>query len=78
MTGQSTRPPTTLASAPSIPATTMMTFAFCRTGVCESNLWIPATPTSQMSCVFWPRTSAVTFASAATGMAAVPAVTTAM
>src|SRR3990167_5209348 len=27
MTGQSTRPPTTLASAPSIPATTMMRFA---------------------------------------------------
>jgi len=75
ITGQLIRPPITLASAPSIPATTITTLACWSRGMCFISRWSPATPTSQISSVFWPIISAVTLASSATGMSAVPAVT---
>ena len=46
MTGQSTRPATTVPRAPSIPATAMIQFAFMRRSLCDNRRWIPATPTS--------------------------------
>src|SRR5512139_389818 len=45
-TGRSTNPPTTLGSAPSIPATTMRTRAVSNLTLSERRRWIPATPTS--------------------------------
>ena len=46
MTGPATMPPTTLGSAPSMPATTMTTLARSKTSRLWSKRWIPATPTS--------------------------------
>ena len=74
--GQSTRPPITLASAPSIPATTMMTRA---RSICVR--WLstrcrPATPASYAVATRLPRARSVSTASSATGMSEVPAVMT--
>ena len=45
-TGTSTSPPTTLASAPSMPAITMTTDALSNIARLWRSRWIPATPTS--------------------------------
>src|SRR3954449_6260681 len=73
MTGTATSPPTTLARAPSIPATTMMTRADMRRWCSASRRWSPATPTSYTLSTWLPIISAVTAASSATGRSAVPA-----
>ena len=46
ITGQSTSPPITLASAPSIPATATIARAAISSSVCASSRCSPATPTS--------------------------------
>ena len=46
MTGQSARPPITLGSAPSMPATATTTRAPMMASMCESRRWMPETPTS--------------------------------
>src|SRR5512143_2521893 len=76
MTGLSVNPPTTEASAPSIPAATTITRASRSRSCCSSSRWIPATPTSKRRSTRLPRNSAVTAASSATGLSEVPAVTT--
>src|SRR3990172_3202212 len=76
MTGLSVSPPTTEASAPSIPAATTITRAPRSRSCCSRSRWIPATPTSKRRSTRLPRNSAVTAASSATGMSDVPAVTT--
>jgi hypothetical protein len=76
MTGQPTSPPMTLASAPSMPATTMTAWASSSWSLtCRTRL-SPATPTSWMRRVFRPTADATARASAATGESAVPADTT--
>src|SRR5262249_53534462 len=47
ITGFCTSPPTTLGSAPSMPAQTMRTSARSSTSRCASSRWMPATPTSK-------------------------------
>ncbi len=66
----------TAGSAPSIPATTMQTRAAVSSGRIDWRRWIPATPTSKWVDVGTPIASRVVAASRATGMSAVPAVTT--
>lgn len=78
ITGLSTSPPTTLASAPSIPAMTIITFAPLMSFSFANNLCIPATPTSYILSTLFPNACAVTAASSATGISDVPAVTTAI
>ena len=46
MTGQSARPPMTLARAPSIPAMAMITRALMMVSICATRRCRPATPTS--------------------------------
>ncbi len=46
ITGQLTRPPTTLVKAPSMPATLIMTAALVINSIWSNKRWIPATPTS--------------------------------
>ena len=74
ITGQSARPPTTLASAPSIPATAIMTFARIISSECDKSLCIPATPTSYSLVTLFLSASAVRAASSATGISLVPPV----
>src|SRR4051812_27946784 len=76
ITGQSTRPPTALGKAPSIPATQTIASAPASEGNLLSSLWMPATPTSTTNETSHPHASAVTRASSATGRSLVPAVTT--
>src|SRR5512143_591772 len=78
MTGLSVSPPTTEASAPSIPAATTITRAPRSRSCCSRSRWIPATPTSKRRSTRLPRNSADTAAASATGMSEVPAVTTRM
>src|SRR5947209_3992523 len=73
ITGQSTRPPTTLGSAPSMPATTTMASAAAIRSRCRSRRCSPATPTSATRSVAVPIAWAVTSASRATGRSLVPA-----
>mmetsp|Transcript_10607 Transcript_10607/g.25991 ORF Transcript_10607/g.25991 Transcript_10607/m.25991 type:complete len:228 (+) Transcript_10607:321-1004(+) len=78
MTGTSTSPATTLGSAPSIPATTTTTSASRISSTRANSRWRPATPISTMRRVSaTPMRRAVTAASSATDMSAVPAVSTA-
>src|SRR5438874_1131207 len=67
MTGTSTRPATTLGRAPSMPATTTITFAFCKRSRRSRTRCTPATPTSYRRVTLHPISSAVTPASSATG-----------
>src|SRR3989441_11346330 len=76
ITGTLTSPPTTLGSAPSIPATTMITAALRRASVWVRKRWMPATPTSVSRSTRLRTARAVTAASSATGRSLVPAVTT--
>ncbi len=76
ITGLATSPPTTLASAPSIPATTT-TASKARISSTRAMIrWIPATPTSRISVTDNPIADATAAASDATGPSAVPSVTT--
>src|SRR5215217_1797869 len=75
MTGTRTRPPTTDGSAPSIPATTMITCASRSACALASGGGSSATPTSVNRLTTAPTTPAVTAASSATGRSLVPAVT---
>ncbi len=76
MTGQSTRPPTTLGNAPSIPATTTRRIGALQVGklVQAAGASRPR-PTSATSETSQFQASAVTRASSATGKSLVPAVT---
>src|SRR5882672_9217937 len=76
MTGRSVIPPTTLASAPSMPATTTTADAFRSARTWASSRWIPATPASYTRATGTPMNSRVTTASSATGRSEVPALTT--
>src|SRR3954469_6473864 len=67
ITGTPTKPPTTLGSAPSIPAQTTTTRAPDKVSLCASSLWMPATPTSYTRRTSLPISSAVVTASSATG-----------
>src|SRR6267378_288215 len=78
ITGTFTRPPTTLGSAPSIPATTIMTAALRRASVWLRIRCRPATPTSVRRSTRLRSARAVTAASSATARSLVPAVTTRM
>ena len=78
ITGQSTRPPTTEASAPSIPATATTQRADISGSRLASSRCSPATPTSYSRVTRLPSTSAVRAASSATGMSLVPPVATTM
>src|SRR6266568_4834300 len=75
ITGTGTSPPTTLGSAPSIPATTMITAALRSSSVWVRMRWMPATPTSVSRATRLRSARAVTAASSATGRSLVPAVT---
>ena len=74
ITGHDTSPPTTLASAPSMPAIAITTRAPSSTSRCESNRCNPATPTSYSRVTRLPSASAVRAASSATGISLVPPV----
>src|SRR2546425_6172499 len=76
ITGRSVTPPTTLASAPSIPATTTIAEARRSAGTCLRIRWTPATPASYPRPTGTPMNSSVTAASSATGRSEVPALTT--
>src|SRR5882724_7480992 len=76
ITGAATSPPTSVGKAPSIPATTMITFAEFRASRAASNRCTPATPTSYKRSVRLPNAAAVTAASSDTETSAVPAQTT--
>ena len=78
MTGQSTRPPMTLARAPSMPATAMTTRAVMRGSRLLKRRCSPATPTSYSRVTRLPRVSAVMAASSATPISLVPPVATTM
>ena len=73
MTGLSTWPASTDARAPSIPATATMALAWRMSGSADSSRCSPETPISKIRSTFAPHISAVTAASSATGMSAVPA-----
>src|SRR6266568_5095875 len=75
ITGTGTSPPTTLGSAPSMPAITMITAALRSRSVCVRMRWMPATPTSVSRATLLRNARAVTAASSATGRSLVPAVT---
>src|SRR5437879_5488237 len=75
ITGTGTSPPTTLGSAPSMPATTMIAAALRSSSVCARMRWMPATPTSVNRATRLRSARAVTAASSATGRSLVPAVT---
>ncbi len=68
-------PPTTLASAPSIPATTTTASAAASIGCTAVRRCRPATPTSATISVSAPSIEAVSSASSATPRSEVPAVT---
>src|SRR4029450_7277932 len=68
-------PPTTLASAPSIPATTTTASASASIGCTAARRCRPATPTSATISVSAPSIEAVSSASSATPRSEVPAVT---
>ena len=70
-------PASTEASAPSIPATATMAVARRISGKAEIIRCRPDTPISKTRSTFAPHISAVTAASSATGMSAVPPVQTA-
>src|SRR6185436_6426964 len=76
ITGRPVMPPTTLARAPSMPATTTTAEAFRSAGTWRRMRWIPATPASYTRPTGTPMNSRVTAASSATGRSAVPALTT--
>ena len=75
MTGRPTRPAMTEKIEASIPATATTTSAFSISSSRESSRRIPATPTSGTVVEATPRYSSVRFASSATNVSAVPAVT---
>src|SRR4051794_15014437 len=75
-TGAGVRPPTMLASAPSIPATTITMSALNSSSVTASSRCTPATPTSLMRTASMPLAHNVVAHSSATGRSAVPAVMT--
>src|SRR5674476_436493 len=77
MTGTATKPPTTLASAPSMPATTTTTSTARNSSTRSISRCSPATPTSRMSVTSSPIARAIADASSATAPSDVPAVTTA-
>ena len=77
ITGARTRPPTTLGSAPSMPATTIMTLALLSSFIRFESLCRPATPTSVIRLTSQPISVAVRTASLAIGKSEVPAATTA-
>ena len=68
-------PPTTLASAPSIPAITTTASAAASIGCTAASRCSPATPTSATISVSAPSSDAVSSASSATPRSEVPAVT---
>ena len=72
------KPPIMLASAPSIPAITITTFACRRTDILSTRRCNHATPAPNILSTLLPSSSAVTAASSATGISEVPAVTIAM
>ena len=76
MTGTRARPPTTLASAASMPATTIIASAPSIAGNSASSRWSPATPTSAITRTSVPISEATVSASSATGRSEVPAVST--
>src|SRR5439155_670956 len=76
MTGQVAIPPTTLASAPSIPAITTIASALASRSRAAARRCRPATPTSATISAPAPSNVAVSSASSATGRSAVPAVRT--
>ena len=78
MIGLSTRPPITLAKAPSIPAITITTLAPLIISNLEKSLCIPATPTSVIFSTLFPNIFAVSKASSTTGKSEVPAATIAI
>lgn len=78
ITGQSARPPMTLAKAPSMPAMAMITEALMISSIWCKVRCRPATPTSYSRSTSLPWTSAVRAASSATGMSLVPPVATTM
>ena len=63
----------TEGKAPSIPATAIITFDSSNRSSLSNNLWIPATPTSDILSTLHPIISAVIAASVATGKSDVPA-----
>ena len=75
-TGAGSRPPTTLASAPSMPATTTMASAACSSSRWASSRCSPATPASATRAAPNPKARRVDWHSSATTRSAVPAVTT--
>jgi len=75
-TGRSTRPPTTLGRAPSIPATTTRARASRRRSAWCRRRCSPATPTSARCSTRAPIMRAVRVASSATGRSLVPALRT--
>src|SRR6478609_42637 len=75
--GTPVRPPTTLGSAPSMPATTTRQSAPANRSRASSSRCRPATPTSSIRVTPAPWTAAVSAASAATGASEVPALITA-
>src|SRR5438874_879475 len=77
ITGRSTRPPITLGSAPSMPATATITLASLSSSRWASSRCKPATPQSTTRSTRLPRASATSAASSATGRSAVPAAATA-
>src|SRR5882672_7190992 len=77
-TGQETNPPTTLGSAPSMPAMATMAQQFWSVGTWARRRWRPAMPTSVMGMAGTDMDRKVIRDSAATGESLVPAETTAM
>ena len=76
ITGAEVRPVTTLANAPSMPATTRTTSAVAIRSCSSSTRCSPATPTSATTSVSWPYAVSTAVASRATGRSLVPAVST--
>src|SRR4029079_13927671 len=77
ITGHETYPPTTLGSAPSIPATTTTAAACSKSASRAGSRAGPATPTSSIIVTRTPIQSSVSRASSATGKSPVPAEITA-
>src|SRR5205085_7444657 len=75
-TGPLAMPPTTDASAPSMPAMTTTTSAVASVSISGSSRCTPATPTAVTRVGLNPYASSVAAHSLATGRSAVPAVTT--
>jgi hypothetical protein len=76
ITGQRASPATTLANAPSMPATTTIARARWMRAKALNTRWMPATPTSYNRTARLPRICAVPAASSAIGRSAVPPLAT--